>query len=199
MNHHAMIELIHARRSIGNLSLPIPNDDELTVALNCAITAPDHRQLKPWQLVVMTGDALVEFGEVLLQAGIAKAQKDQETLDEATRTKLLGLPKRAPMIVMVATNTKTHPKVPPFEQLLSTGALVQNLLLALQALGYRSIWRTGLLMNEPLVKAHFGIETKDTICGFIYVGSSDIVMPSRDVIALDEIVHFKSSATRGQQ
>lgn len=190
-NNNEMIELIHSRRSIGNLSMPMPSDDELNIALKCAMTAPDHKQLKPWQIVVMTDGALTEFGEVLLQAEIAKAQNKQEILDEAARSKLINMPKRAPMIIMVATNIKAHPKVPEVEQLLSAGAMVQNLLLALQALGYRSIWRTGLLMNEPLVKNHFNIDDKDTICGFIYVGSSDIIMPERDDILLDEIVRFK--------
>lgn len=185
-----IIHTIQSRRSIGNLSLPMPSDDELQIALQCAMTAPDHKQLKPWQCVVMTDDALDRFGQVLLKAGLDNALDDGNTLDEATRNKLLNMPKRAPMVVMIATNIKPHEKVPPFEQLLSTGAMIQNFLLALESLGYHSVWRTGDLANAPAVKQHFDIADKDTICGFIYVGSSDIIMPNRETIKLDEVVTF---------
>lgn len=183
------IDFIKARRSIGKLSLPMPSSDELKIALQTAMSAPDHMQLKPWQLVVMTNKALDDFGKVLLKAHLAK----EPDSDDITKTRICQLPKRAPMVIMVATNTKSHPKVPKFEQLLSTGALAQNLLLALQALGYQSIWRTGLLANEPAVKAYFNIADKDLICGFIYVGSSDVVMPARDEVDLNQFVKFWSA------
>ena len=186
-----MIRFIHTRRSVGKLSLPMPSDDELKSAIHCAMTAPDHKQLKPWQCVVMTDNALIDLGQVLLQAGLEKAKAKNEILDEATCLKLVNMPKRAPMIIMVATDIKPHEKVPPFEQLLSTGAMIQNLLLAFESFGYHSVWRTGDLINEPAVKAHFQVADKDTICGFIYVGSSDIVMPARDDMDIDIIVRFQ--------
>ncbi len=97
------------------------------------------------------------------------------------------------MIIMVATDTKPHDKVPPFEQMLSTGAMIQNLLLAVKAFGYDSIWRSGDLMNHACVKTYFGVADKDDICGFIYVGSSDVVMPQREAVNLENFVTFKWS------
>lgn len=184
------ITQVQSRRSIGKLSLPMPNSQELNSALECAMTAPDHKMLRPYRFTVMTAQALDKFGEVLLQAGLAKAHKDGETLDDATCNKLINMPKRAPMIITVATNYQTHPKVPRFEQLLCVGSTVQNLLLALQSMGYHTIWRTGDLCNEPLVKAHFGVSDDNLICGFVYVGSSDIVMPERDQVDLARHVKF---------
>lgn len=185
-----IIDLIHSRRSIGKLSLPIPNDAELSAIIGAAMSAPDHKLLRPYRLVVMTGAALDEFGQVLLKAGQQKAQYTGVILDDAACVKLINMPKRAPMIITVATDYKEHDKVPPFEQLLCVGALIQNLLLALESLGYHSVWRTGDLCNEPAVKAHFGVDDNDTICGFIYVGSSDIVMPKKDAVHLDDYVKF---------
>lgn len=183
---NAILNTIHKRRSIGNLSLPMPNDDELKTALQAAFAAPDHKQLKPWQFCVLTGDDLVKFGKLLLQA----QERLSGELDEPTRQKTLNMPMRAPMIIMVATNIKAHEKVPEFEQLLSVGAAIQNLLLAFESQGYHTVWRTGLLCNEPLVKTHFCVADKDTICGFIYVGSSDVQIPTRKPVAIDGLVTF---------
>lgn len=187
-----VIKAIHSRRSIGKLSLPMPNQDELTLAIQTAMTAPDHKQLKPWQLTVLTDDGLEAFGQALLCAGQQKATAQDEILDETTCTKLINMPKRAPMIIMVATDIKEHDKVPPFEQLLSTGAFIQTLLLALQSLGYQSIWRTGELTNEPAIKEFFGVADKDTICGFVYVGTSEVVMPERALVNLSEFVKIQA-------
>ena len=185
------LKTIYDRRSIGKLTLPMPTADELSLMLQTAFTAPDHKQLKPWQVVVLTDNALDEFGQVLLSTAKQVAEEQGQSLDDTACTKFINMPKRAPMIIMVATDTKPHDKVPPFEQLLSTGAIIQNLLLAVQSLGYRSIWRSGDLTNHALVKAYFGVADKDDICGFIYVGSSDVVMPEREAIALENFVQFK--------
>lgn len=184
------IAQIEARRSIGKLTLPMPTPDELGVALRCAMTAPDHKVLRPYRFTVMTGEALERFGEVLLNAGLEKATQTGEILDDTARTKLINMPKRAPMIITVATDYKAHPKVPEFEQLLCVGAVIQNLLLALESQGYRTVWRTGDLCNEPAIKTHFDVDDKNMVCGFVYVGSSDIVMPEREMVDLADFVKF---------
>lgn len=179
-----IIDCINARRSIGNLSSPMPSKDELNCALMTAMNAPDHKLLRPYRFVMMTDQALHEFGQVLCQAGIDQALQQGDVLDEIACQKLQNLPKRAPMIIAVLTDYKNHPKVPQFEQLLCVGAVIQNLLLALQSMGYRTIWRTGDLCNQSVVKQHFGLTGDNLVCGFVYIGSSDIDLPKRDVIAV---------------
>lgn len=184
------ITQIQARRSIGNLSLPMPTTNELTIALHCAMTAPDHKMLRPYRFTAMAGEALERFGEILLKAGIDKADRLGEVLDDTARTKLINMPKRAPMIITVATDYKSHPKVPEFEQLLCVGAVIQNLLLALENQGYHTVWRTGDLCNEPAIKSYFGVSENNLICGFVYVGSSNVIMPEREVVNLADFVQF---------
>lgn len=82
--------------------------------------------------------------------------------------------------------------MPEFEQLLCVGAVIQNLLLAFESQGYRTVWRTGDLCNEPIIKSHFGVSENNVVCGFIYVGSNDIVMPEREVVNLADFVKFES-------
>ncbi len=185
-----VIANIHARRSVGKLSLPVPSQAELDIVLKAAIAAPDHKQLKPWKFWVLTGNALNELGQVLEQAAQYLADKKGETLDEATLNKTRNMPLRAPMIIVIAISPKYHEKVPEYEQLLSAGASAQNMLLALESLGYRSVWRSGPLSETAIVKSHFGLAESDTICGLLYVGSSDIQMPER-VLSLDGMVTYR--------
>ena len=183
--------IIHQRRSIGNLSLPMPNEAELQAVLGAAMVAPDHKQLKPWRFWVLTGEALTEFGQVLLSAAEHEAASRGEVLDEVAIKKTLNMPLRAPMIIVIATQYQYHEKVPSFEQLLSAGAAAQNMLLTLESLGYRSVWRTGPLCNTPEVKAHFGITKENTICGLLYTGSSSVQMPDRETVDLSDYVEYR--------
>lgn len=190
--NNPIIQTIHARRSVGNLTLPMPNPQELQEVLMSAMAAPDHKQLKPWRFWVLTENALVSFGEILLQATQLEAEKSNQILDELTIKRTLNTPLRAPMIIAIATQPKYHEKVPEFEQILSTGAAAQNMLLTLESLGYKSVWRTGLLCNHPVVKSYFGLSEDDTLCGFIYTGSSDVQIPPRENFDLTELVEYRS-------
>ena len=42
-----LINWIKSRRSIGNLSIPAPPESQIKAAIDCAVTAPDHKKLQP--------------------------------------------------------------------------------------------------------------------------------------------------------
>ena len=146
-----LINWIKSRRSIGNLSIPAPTENQIKAAIDCAVTAPDHKKLQPWRFIVTQGNARHELGRAFLASAEAQAAQEGETLSEKARQKTYNLPLRAPVIITVVTQMQEHKKVPPFEQMLSAGAAVQNLILALKAQGFSTVWRTGLLCNEPAV------------------------------------------------
>lgn len=173
-------DAILTRRSIGKLNLPMPSDDEIKTLIEYALCAPDHKQLKPWRFVLLNSPmALAEFGKALLKAGQSQAMADNTVLDEATVSKLVNMPKRAPMILVAISDYKSHPKVTKLEQTLSMGAAVEHILLGLTAMGYQSIWRTGELCNHADVKAFFEVDNDNDIAGFIYIGTSTVNMPKR--------------------
>lgn len=188
----SIIDWIKSRRSIANLTLPAPNQQQIEAAIQCAMTAPDHKKLKPWRFIVTQGQARHEFGRALLAAAEAKALRENKELDEATLNKTVNMPLRAPMIITVVTRMQYHEKVPMFEQLLSTGAAVQNLILALKAEGFSTVWRTGLLSNEPAVKSYFNVGSEDYIAAFVYTGSSPCDLPVRDKIDIQQFVQYQS-------
>ena len=184
-----LINWIKSRRSIGNLSIPAPTESQIRAAIDCAVTAPDHKKLQPWRFIVTQGNARHDLGRAFLAA--AEAQEG-EALSEKTRQKTYNMPLRAPVIITVVTQMQVHKKVPPFEQILSTGAAVQNLILALKAQGFSTVWRTGLLCNEPAVKAYFGVGPDDYVTAFVYTGSSPCDMPTRKPIDIEPLLRFES-------
>lgn len=174
-----LFDAIMNRRSVGKLTTPAPSDEELEQLMQLVFAAPDHKMLKPYRFVVLTGEQKDQLGQVLLRAALEKSAQTGEVLDEIQSTKILQQPNRAPMIVAVLTNYQEHPKVPEFEQLLTVGAATQNFLLGLTAMGYQSVWRTGLLCNERAVLEFFGLTPPNLVAALVYVGSSDAVLPPR--------------------
>ena len=187
-----LINWIKSRRSIGNLSIPAPTESQIKAAIDCAVTAPDHKKLQPWRFIVTQGNARHDLGRAFLAAAEAQAAQEGETLSEKSRQKTYNMPLRAPVIITVVTQMQVHKKVPPFEQILSTGAAVQNLILALKAQGFSTVWRTGLLCNEPAVKAYFGVGPDDYVTAFVYTGSSPCDMPTRKPIDIEPLLRFES-------
>ncbi|WP_367106057.1 nitroreductase [uncultured Psychrobacter sp.] len=187
-----LIDWIKSRRSMGNLDTPAPTHAQIKDAISCAATAPDHKKLRPWRFIVTEGDARQQFGQALLTAAEAKAAREGEDLSEKTRQKTYNLPMRAPVIITVVTHMQQHKKVPPFEQMLSAGSAVQNLILALKAQGFSTVWRTGLLCNEPAVKEYFGVGVDDYVTAFVYTGTSPKASPARKPIDIEPLLRFES-------
>lgn len=191
MSSNSFINWIETRRSVSKLTTPTPNNEQIKQAIHCAMTAPDHRKLKPWRFIVTSGDSRQKLGKAFLKSALAQAKMIGETLDNKQQEKILNMPLRSPLIITVVTNFQEHEKVPKFEQILSTGACIQNLILALQAQGFASIWRTGLFANEKAVKDYFNVAEEDYIAGFIYVGTAVYPIPQRKLMDIDEFVKFE--------
>jgi nitroreductase len=122
--------------------------------------------LRPWRYLVIEGDARLRLGELFVQAGL----QDNPALTEVEQQRLLKMPLRAPMIIVAITVTKDDPKVPLVEQILSTGAAVQNFLVAIHAQGFASMWRTGWVTEHKHILQALGLLPNESIAGFIYLG-----------------------------
>lgn len=161
-------EAILTRRSIAQLTLPVPDPAVLARVFTAAGSAPDHRLLRPWRYLTIEGDALHALGELFLNA-MQQANPERAALET---TKLRQMPLRAPMIIVAILKRQAEAKVPEWEQWLSLGASVQNLLLALHGEGFAAMWRTGDLTGLSAVKRGLGLSESEEIGGFIYVGTA---------------------------
>lgn len=174
---------IHERQSIGQLSEPAPTSQQLHLAFEAALSAPDHHRLKPTRFIVISSEQRAAFGESL-----SNALKDLGETEEKQLERVKNHPFRAPMLVIAITQFQDHPKVPEFEQILSTGAAVQNFLLSLQAQGFATIWRSGAIVESNWLKQHLGFSERDLISGIIYVGTATKAIAPRGEINLDDFV-----------
>jgi nitroreductase len=162
------IQAIETRRTVSNLVEPAPGPDALARAFQAAVSAPDHKRLRPWRFLVIEGEARLQLGRLMADALKQREPNAPPELLAKEGQKAL----RAPLIVVVtATIQPDVPGAPPVEQTLALGAATQNLLLALHAQGFGTAWKTGPAAYCPIVKSGLGLRPEDLIIGFIYVGT----------------------------
>jgi nitroreductase len=154
---------LHSRTSAPRLEEPAPGDAALDQILKAALRAPDHGMLRPWRFLVVEGQARYKLGQLFVDA--LKPQTPEET------TKLQSSPLRAPLIIIAVAKIKDHPKVPAIEQIESCAAAAQNMLVAIHAVGFGGIWKTGAVAYDPRVKLALGLKETDAIVGYLYVGT----------------------------
>jgi nitroreductase len=83
-------------------------------------------------------------------------------------------PLRAPVVLaVVARLDPQHPKIPEIEQILSTGAAIENILLAAHAQGFGAKWLTGANAYDGHVMAALGLAANDRLAGFVHLGTVD--------------------------
>ena len=170
------MKLLLERASAVKLGEPGPSAEEVDAILRSALRAPDHGRLRPWHFIVIEGEKRVRFGE--LMAECLKGRDPNAAPEKLAREKEKAL--RAPLILIVAAVVKPSEKIPQVEQIVSAGAAAEHIMLAVQALGYGAMWRTGAPAYDARLKSGLGLKADDAIVGIIYVGkpaASPMEMP----------------------
>jgi nitroreductase len=160
------LEAIYTRQSIGQVK-PDPVQRELIEKiLSAAVQAPNHYKVRPWRFAVLTGAGRAKLGEAMAQS--TKIAKPEATEVELQKDR--EKPLRAPVVIAVAVDKPSLPKVKEIENICATAAAVQNILLAAHALGLAAMWRTGPSATDPAIKQFFGWEADQHLIGFVYIG-----------------------------
>lgn len=191
MTNSEILDFIKSRRSIGNLVAPAPTHAQVEQAIEVALSAPDHKDLNPYRFIVLENQALNNLGTALKNAAIAQGETDEKTLKKAE-----NMPLRAPMIIACVTDFKPHDKVPHWEQVAASSCAVQNLLLALSAQGFATVWRTGPLANAPEVKRYFNVTADNQVIAFVYVGTAVSTMPPRSKIDVTPFIVYDNGTNQ---
>ena len=119
---------------------------------------------------------------------LSRALADTGQTEEAQLERVKNHPFRAPLLVLALTKLQDHSKVPHFEQILSSGAAIQNFLLSLQAQGFSTMWRSGAVVESVLFKQALNLNATDLISGIIYIGTAVKAIPPRAEIQTSEFV-----------
>jgi nitroreductase len=179
----SLADLLRTRRSGGRITDEAPADAEIAELLALAMNAPDHGAMRPWRLVLVRGGARDRLG-------VALADAQDATGDD--RDKAIAKPLRAPLLIAVVLCPKPNPKVPEWEQLATTVAVVTQLGLLLHEAGWSSMWRTGLLVDTAQVRAAMGVADDEKLLGWLYVGRPDPLAPRPDRPVADARAHLSA-------
>jgi nitroreductase len=178
------IETLLRRYSGRVLREPAPDEGALRLMLESALRAPDHGRLRPWAFLVIEGEGRSRFGNLLAEHARRTRPAATEEAIERERQKAF----RAPMIIVVAARTNPQAKIPVIEQILSAGAAAHAIVLAAFALGFNAVWKTGEAAYDESTKSALGLESKDAIVGFLYVGTDESDSPPPGRAAVQEFV-----------
>lgn len=180
------LELLLTRRSTvaGSMREPGPDAGQLRTILTAAARVPDHRKLAPFRFIVLQGEARAKAGQAL--AGASRADHPdfpQERIDfEGARFT------RAPVVVAVVSSVKDDGKTPEWEQVLCSGAVCQNMIIAASASGFAAQWLTEWYAFDRRVLDALGLTQDERIAGFVYMGTATETPLERPRPDLDALI-----------
>ena len=162
------LDTLLTRTSSSRLAAPVPQGETLDRILAAAAHAPDHGGLRPWRLLVISGEAglsrLAGAGEASLRRREPDADPDQLA---RARDKLT----RAPMVIVLGGRIVAGHKIPQEEQILAIGAAGMNLLNALHAAGFAGKWVTGAHCADPDFARDLGYDPDERLFGLLMIGT----------------------------
>ncbi|CAN5366699.1 nitroreductase [soil metagenome] len=163
------LALLKTRKSASAKALSEPGStpQQLREILAIAVRVPDHGKLTPWRFVLFEGEARAGFGKALRKRWAALHPDHGEEM-LAFHERLF---QRAPVVLGVVSRAAPHPKIPEWEQTLSSAAVCQNILIAAAALGVGAQWQTDWPAYDAEMRAIIGLAPHERIAGFIYLGT----------------------------
>ena len=184
--HPSVTDFMLNRRSvlIKNMSEPGPNAEELNTILTIATRVPDHRKLQPWRFLVLQGEARKAFGEKL--AAVKAVKEDMEKIQIDIEKNCFM---RAPLVIVVIASPIEH-RTPETEQILSAGAVCQNINIAAGSLGFASQWVTGWSCLDATAQQAVGLDDNEFIAGYLYIGTCDEKPLDRQRPELSDVVTY---------
>lgn len=185
----AALQLITGRHNVSPRRLVEPGPDaaQLQSLWEAAAAAPDHGELTPWRLVVVSAKRRADLGEAFARALIERDPGATQEQIEAAREKAL----RAPLLMLAVADLRpAEPDIPAAERLVSLGCAIQNMLLTAHALGYGSGLTSGQAMKSTALRQLFDLTPGEEAVCFVNIGTVERDKPPR---VRPEATHFVRS------
>lgn len=178
------LQALRTRRSGKPRDLvgPGPTVDELRAMVEIAARTPDHGKLCPWRFVLVAPERRAALAHLLVEARRAQGEPKPGDLDG-----LRQFAAQAPALVVVLSSPSDERPIPRWEQEMSAGAAVMNLLHAAHAHGYAAGWLTGWASESAAVRDAFG-SAHERIVGFVFIGTPSRPLEERPRPDLSRIV-----------
>lgn len=166
----AVLEAIARRRSASAkfLAAPGPGEDAVASILAAGALAPDHGRLVPFRFIRIDNASRARFAEVLEQA----AKQDVPGISEPEIEKAREKAFQGPCLIgLIARITPDLLKVPPSDQWLTVGCVLENMLLATADCGFAAAVRSGGYLATAAIREAFALEANETFTCFLAIGT----------------------------
>ena len=179
------LSLLRTRRSgkPRDLVAPGPDAEQLRQMLKIALRTPDHGKLAPWRFVIVPQDRRGALAD-LLEAAYRSEKPEAGRLEVEAMHQFA---QQAPVLVVALSALAASSKIPAWEQELSAGAAIMNLLHASHAMGFAAGWLTGWPAYNEDVRAAFA-KGEERIAGFIFIGTPGKPQEERPRPNYDDVV-----------
>ena len=170
-DNQAIRDFLKTRRSnlAKNMDGPGPNKSQLREILEIAARVPDHRKLAPWRFIMFEGDRRKAIGAHI--GSVFKRNNPDMPIDRVIFESERFL--RAPLVIGVISSPIECPRgTPEWEQQLSSAIVCYNLCLAAQSFGFGAQWLTEWYSYDDDIKSEMGLNSREKVAGFIYIGTA---------------------------
>ena len=180
----SILSLLKTRRSgrPRDLAEPGPSEAQLHEILSIAARVPDHGKLAPWRFVIVRKEDRGAFEQLLHRAYRVDHPEPGRLEIEASQR----FAHQAPALIVALFKPVESSKIPLWEQQLSCGAALMNLLTATHALGFAGGWVTGWAAYSEEVRRALASED-EMIAGFVFIGTPAAELEERPRPALEDV------------
>jgi len=204
-----IFDAIANRKSIRKfMQTPVP-DSDINKILDAGRLAPSANNTQPWSFVVIKDKALLgkmaDAVRVMIDRMIPYAESEQQAQRLAAyKSNYYTFFEKAPVVIAVLTeaydagtdrllarmgySSEDIKRLRPVPGLQSVSAAIENILLAVHALGYGSCWMTGPLVAQEAFERLLGYGKEKHIVALLPLGVPDENPPARNRKPLEEMM-----------
>ena len=153
------------------------------------ISVPDHGKLAPWRFELWPIGVRQKVHDQLQERLYAATDIDDVEKKAQGTAKLL----HAPCVLVAISTAAEHPKIPIWEQHLSTGAACMNTLIAANSLGFEAQWLTAWYIYRNDCRDILGLAPDEQIAGIIHIGTNKAPKTDRPRPDIDSLYSIRES------
>lgn len=190
-NPDEISRLIKYRRSIypAQYSKEIIKKEIIYKILESANWAPTHKLSEPWRFTVFSGFGLNKLSDYISEL-YRKITSINGSFDESKFQKLKNNPLLASHVISIGMKRDAKERLPEIEEIEAVACAVQNMQLTATAYGIGCYWGSGGVTYYEEAKPFFGLDAKDKLLGFLYLGYPKSKWPTSKRKPIDDKVSW---------
>jgi len=163
----AALAALLSRHSLGPrwMVAPGPTAEQLSLAVQAALRAPNHGRLQPWRVVTVSEAQRPALAALFEQFARDSGKSEEEVAIE--RERAWNGPVLAAWVARIDTSVA---KVPPHEQWICVGGALSNFMNALHFMGYGAKILSGRKCQHPAIVQAFCADGEQLV-GFVCIGT----------------------------